>query len=134
MSEELIIIFACTHCAQGAANTAGVGRMHYDSRVRIIRVPCAGRIGLLQIAEAIDNGATSVAVLGCCLGACHYVDGNLIQLRRIKLMKSFLKEMGYNIKLVNQYTARAAEGETFTGDVEDIVIKIDEAKKEGGMF
>ncbi|MHA1718849.1 MAG: hydrogenase iron-sulfur subunit [Promethearchaeota archaeon] len=128
------ICFMCNECGQGAANTAGVARMQYDPAIKIIRVQCAGQVGPLQIMEAIEDGADSVSVIGCCFGACHFFNGNLVSLRRVKLLKKFIKEMGYSELLVNQYTARAAEGETALGDFEDIIEKLEQAKNEGGLL
>ncbi|MHA1928288.1 MAG: hydrogenase iron-sulfur subunit [Candidatus Thorarchaeota archaeon] len=116
----MIVTFLCENCAQGSANTAGVLRMKYDHRVNIIRVPCAGRVGPQEILDALNEGAESVSVIGCCLGACHYNDANLLNLRRVKVVKNFLTEMGHDSKSVSQYTARAAEGETVVGDFHEI--------------
>ena len=116
----MIVTFLCENCAQGSANTAGVLRMKYDSRVNIIRVPCAGRVGPQEILDALNEGADSVSVIGCCLGACHYNDANLLNLRRVKIMKTFLSEMGHEPDNVSAYTARAAEGETVVGDFHEL--------------
>lgn len=126
------VVFMCNECGQGAANTAGVARMTYDNSIRIIRVQCAGQVGPLQIMDSIQNGADAVSVVGCCLGACHFFNGNLISLRRVKMMKKLFKEMGYSDQFINQYTARAAEGETAQGDFEDIIERLERAieKKE----
>lgn len=117
----MIISFLCQNCAQGSANTAGVLRMKYDHRINIIRVPCAGRVGPKEILEAFNEGAESVSVIGCCLGACHYSNANLLNLRRVKIIKNFLTEMGYGPDAVSLYTARAAEGETVVGDFEELI-------------
>jgi coenzyme F420-reducing hydrogenase delta subunit len=120
----VIVAFACENCAQGSANTAGVLRMHYDSRINIVRVPCAGRVGPKQIINALNEGAEAVAVIGCCFGACHYGDGNLVSLRRVKAIKKLLEELGFDPNKVSMYTSRAAEGETIVGDFKDIVAKV----------
>jgi coenzyme F420-reducing hydrogenase delta subunit len=119
----MIVAFACENCAQGSANTAGVLRMQYDSRINIVRVPCAGRVGPKQIVKALNEGAEAVAVIGCCFGACHYGDGNLVSLRRVKAIKKMLEELGFDPNQVSMYTARAAEGDTIVGDFEDVVVK-----------
>lgn len=128
------VCFMCSECGQGAANTAGVARMQYDPAIKIVRVKCAGIIGPVQIMEAFSDGADSVTVIGCCLGACHFFNGNLVSLRRVKLLKKFMLEMGYSDQIVNQYTARAAEGETALGDFEDIIERLERAEKEGGLI
>lgn len=119
----MIVGYLCENCAQGSANTAGVLRMKYSDEINIVRVPCAGRIGAREILQAFNEGAEAVTVIGCCFGACHYSDANLITLRRVRILKKFLIEMGYSTNCVTMYTARAAEGDTVVGDFDDIVDK-----------
>lgn len=129
-----IVLFMCNECGQGSANTAGVARMAYDAAIRIIRVQCTGQVGPIQIMEALNNGADAVACVGCCLGACHFFNGNIISMHRIKLMKKVFKELGYSDQFVNQYTSRAAEGETAVGDFEDIIDRLTTAITEKGTI
>ena len=129
-----IVVFMCNECGQGSANTAGVARMGYDAAIRIIRVQCTGQVGPIQIMEALTNGADAVACVGCCLGACHFFNGNVISMHRIKLMKKVFKELGYSDQFVNQYTSRAAEGETAVGDFEDIIDRLTVAITEKGTI
>ncbi len=131
---ENIVIFMCNECGQGSANTAGVGRIAYDPSIRIVRVQCTGQVGPIQIMDALNNGADAVACIGCCIGACHFFNGNLLSMRRIKLLKKTFKELGYSDQFINQYTSRAAEGETAVGDFEDIVERLCTAITEGGTF
>jgi len=129
-----IVVFMCNECGQGSANTAGVARMAYDAAIRIIRVQCTGQVGPIQIMDALTNGADAVACVGCCLGACHFFNGNIISMHRIKLMKKVFKELGYSDQFVNQYTSRAAEGETAVGDFEDIIDRLTTAITEKGTI
>jgi len=129
-----IVVFMCNECGQGSANTAGVARMAYDAAIRIIRVQCTGQVGPIQIMDALTNGADAVACVGCCLGACHFFNGNVISMHRIKLMKKVFKELGYSDQFVNQYTSRAAEGETAVGDFEDIIERLTTAITEKGTL
>ncbi len=129
-----IVIFMCNECGQGSANTAGVARMSYNPAFRIVRVQCTGQVGPIQIMDALNNGADAVACVGCCLGACHFFNGNVISMHRIKLMKKFFKELGYSDQFINQYTSRAAEGETAVGDFEDIIERLKTAITEKGTL
>ena len=129
-----IVVFMCNECGQGSANTAGVARMAYEPAIRIVRVQCTGQVGPIQIMEALNNGADAVACVGCCLGACHFFNGNIISMHRIKLLKKVFKELGYSDQFVNQYTSRAAEGETAVGDFEDIVDRLTTAITEKGTI
>ncbi len=129
-----LVVFMCNECGQGSANTAGVARMGYDHSIRIVRVQCTGQVGPIQIMDALNNGADAVACIGCCLGACHFFNGNILSMHRIKLMKKVFKELGYSDQFVNQYTSRAAEGETAVGDFEDMVDRLVVAIKEKGTI
>jgi F420-non-reducing hydrogenase iron-sulfur subunit len=129
-----VIVFMCNECGQGAANTAGVARLVYDAAIRIIPVQCSGMVGPLQILDALNSGASAVAVVGCCFGACHFFNGNYLSMHRIKLLKKLFKEMGYSDQQINHYTARAAEGETAVGDFEDIIERLDRAQSTGGLL
>ena len=129
-----VVVFMCNECGQGAANTAGVARLTYNAAVKIIPVQCSGMVGPLQIIEALNSGADAVGVIGCCFGACHFFNGNFLSMHRIKLMKKLFKEMGYSDQQINHYTARAAEGETATGDFEDILERLEKAEHNGGLY
>ena len=129
-----LVVFMCNECGQGAANTAGVARMGYDYAVRIVRVQCTGQVGPIQIMDALNNGADAVGCVGCCLGACHFFNGNILSMHRIKLMKKLFKELGYSDQFVNQWTARAAEAETAVGDFEDMVDRLVTAINEKGTI
>ncbi len=131
---ENIVVFMCNECGQGSANTAGVARMAYNPAIRIVRVQCTGQVGPTQIMDALSNGADGVACVGCCLGACHFFNGNILSMHRIKLMKKLFKELGYSDQFVNQYTSRAAEGETAVGDFKDIVERLATAIREEGTL
>ena len=55
-------------------------------------------------------------------------------MRRIKLLTKTFIELGYSDQFVNQYTARAAEGETAVGDFVDIVERLSNAIENGGII
>ena len=42
--EPKIVAFLCNWCSYGAADLAGVGRMEYPSNIRVVRIPCTGRM------------------------------------------------------------------------------------------
>nr|AAU82619.1 methyl viologen-reducing hydrogenase delta chain [uncultured archaeon GZfos18F2] len=62
--EPKIIAFLCNWCSYGAADLAGVSRMQYPPNIRVIRVPCSGRISPKFILSAFRNGADGVWVSG----------------------------------------------------------------------
>ncbi len=89
-----IVAFCCEHSAYSAADLAGRHGLRYPENLRIVRVPCAGRVDILHILKSLEKGAAGVLVLGCEEGACHHVTGNLRARERVKYSETLLKEIG----------------------------------------
>jgi len=89
-----IITFCCNHCSYEAADKAGGLRKKYFEDVKIIRVPCTGRIELEFILKALEKGADGVLILGCHPGNCHYKEGNITAFKRFVLIKEVLTNLG----------------------------------------
>jgi F420-non-reducing hydrogenase iron-sulfur subunit len=99
-----IVAFCCENSAYLAADKAGRMKLHYPDNVRIIPVPCAGRIDLVHILRAFEKGALGVLVMGCQEGACQHLTGNTRAKQRVEYAKSLLKEVGIDedrIRMVN---------------------------------
>ena len=62
--EPRVIAFACHFCAFGAADLAGVMRLSYSPNVRIIRLPCSGKIDHFSVLRAFERGIDGVFVAG----------------------------------------------------------------------
>ena len=62
--EPRILVFACHYCAFAAADLAGVMRLSYSPNVRIIRLPCSGKIDHIYVLRAFERGVDGVFVAG----------------------------------------------------------------------
>ena len=94
-SRELRIIgFLCNWCSYGGADAAGVSRFNQPTDMRIIRMPCTGRMDPLFALKAFLNGADGVLVSGCHPRDCHYTEGNYYARRRLEVLKRFLPILG----------------------------------------
>lgn len=89
-----IVAFCCQHSAYPAADLAGKLGLRYPEALRIIRIPCAGRVDVIHILRAFEKGASAVLVLGCEDGACHHITGNTRAKERVKHCEMLLKEIG----------------------------------------
>jgi heterodisulfide reductase subunit A len=92
--EGSIVAFLCKWSAYGAADQAGYERLEVPSAVRIVRVPCTGRVDAPMIVKAFERGAKGVLIGGCYPDSCHYRAGNTRALSRVTLLKKALKELG----------------------------------------
>jgi coenzyme F420-reducing hydrogenase delta subunit len=59
-----IAAFLCNWCSYGAADLAGVSRMEYPPNIRVIRIPCTGRMDPKFALAALREGADGVWVSG----------------------------------------------------------------------
>ncbi|MBN2149183.1 MAG: hydrogenase iron-sulfur subunit [Anaerolineales bacterium] len=59
-----ILAFACDHCAYNAADLAGNLRMQYPPEIKIFQLPCTGRVDVLMILKALEDGVDGVMVAG----------------------------------------------------------------------
>ncbi len=111
--EPEIVAFACHYCAYAAADLAGVMRLSYPATVKIVKLPCTGRLDPLYVLQAFERGADGVFVAGCLEGNCHYINGNIQAKKRIKFLKRVLDEIGLGGDRVEMYNMSSAEGPRF---------------------
>lgn len=119
-----IVAFLCNWCSYAGADLAGVSRIQYPPNIRVIRVPCSGRINPMFIIKALQHGADGVLVSGCHPGDCHYISGNLIARRKFALVKKFLEYIGVEPGRVSFSWVSAAEGEKFSKVVTEVVEEV----------
>jgi len=124
--EPKIIAFLCKWCTYAGADLAGVSRLKFSPNAVPIRVMCSGRVDPSFVLDAFAKGADGVLVGGCHPGDCHYAQGNYKTLRRVKLLKMLLKDMGLEEERLRLEWISASEGNKFREVVNDMVIKIKE--------
>ncbi len=93
--EPKIVAFACNYCAYAAADLAGTSRLIYAPNVRIIRIPCSGKIDITYLFRALEKGADAVFVAGCLKEQCHFIDGNYRAEERVLFAKEILDAIGF---------------------------------------
>lgn len=109
--ELRIVGFLCNWCSYGGADTAGVARFTQPTDLRIIRVPCSGRVNPLFPLKALLSGADGVLVSGCHPRDCHYSEGNYYARRRLETLKEFLPIIGIDPRRFEYTWVSASEGQ-----------------------
>jgi coenzyme F420-reducing hydrogenase delta subunit len=118
----------CNWCSYAGADLAGVSRLQYGTNIRVIRVPCSGRINPLYIFKPLQNGADGVLVSGCHPGDCHYISGNLIARRKFALIKNLAQYVGIEPERIQFSWVSASEGQRFAALINKV---IDDVKSVG---
>lgn len=101
-------------------------RLTYPTSVKVIQVPCTGRVDILHLLKAIEDGADGVYVAGCLEGECHFLTGNLKAKKRVQYVKKTLEELGIEPERVEMFNLSAGEGPRFAEIAFEMVERIKE--------
>ncbi len=123
-NEPNIVCFCCNWCSYAAADLAGITRLRYPTNVKIVRVPCTGKVDVLYMLRAFEKGADGVLVTGCLEGQCHYLTGNLHAKKRVEYTKKILDELGIGGERLEFYNLSAAMANTFVEIANQMTEKI----------
>ncbi len=121
--EPKILAYVCNWCTYLGADLAGTTRLEYPPNMRIVRLPCTGRIDFNLLVKAFEIGADAVLVSGCHPGDCHYTAGNYHARRRWILFRELLDLLGFDLDRIHFTWISAAEGKKFQQVVTDITEK-----------
>lgn len=122
--EPKIIGFLCNWCSYSGADSAGRAQKSIPANINVVRVMCSGRIDPQLIMKAFKDGADGVLILGCHPGDCHYREGNYNAMKRYKLLKRVLDQLGIEDERLKLDWVSASEGEKFAVVVNEMVENI----------
>ena len=109
-----LVGFLCNWCSYAGADMAGTSRIGYPPHLRVIRVPCTGRVDPLLLVKSFQQGADGVLVAGCHPGDCHYTQGNYHARRRFALLRRLLEFLGVEPGRFRVEWVSASEGKRFS--------------------
>lgn len=128
--EPKLIGFLCNWCSYAGADLAGSSRLKYPANMRIVKVPCSGRVNPQFVMKAFERGFDGVLVAGCHPGDCHYAKGNYYARRRLMMFQNLLEFMGIEPERFKFDWVSAAEGQKFA----EVVSELTESVKKVGPF
>jgi heterodisulfide reductase subunit A len=97
--EKPVVGFYCKECAGAAIGLAGQRRDRYPESVRLVELPCLGRVSALHIVEAARLGAAGVFLAGCASGRCQYRTGDVSARDQMAVARESLAESGLPLPL-----------------------------------
>jgi len=118
--------FVCNWCTYTGADLAGTSRIQMAANVRVIRLPCTGRIDTLFILKAFERGADGVIVSGCHPNDCHYTAGNFHARRRFAIFREIMDFVGIDPRRVTFSWVSASEGQKWSEVVNETTQRIRE--------
>jgi coenzyme F420-reducing hydrogenase delta subunit len=101
-------------------------RLSYPTNVKIVKVPCTGRVDIIHMLKAFEHGADGVFLAGCLEGECHYLRGNLRAKQRVAHVKDLLDECGIGADRIAMYNLSSAQGQRFAQIAREMTEKVRE--------
>ena len=101
-------------------------RLQYPGTIRIIRIPCTGRVDVLHILRSFEKGADGVYVVGCLEGDCRFNNGNLLARKRVEMAQQILDTIGVGGERLQMYNLSSGEGPRFAEFAVEMTEKIKE--------
>jgi len=99
-------------------------RLQYPDNIRIVSVPCTGKVDLLHILRAFEKGADGVYVLGCMEGECRFENGNLRARKRVEKAREILEAIGIGGERVAMYNLSSSEAPRFVAYAKEMTERI----------
>ena len=118
--DRKIVAFCCRECAYAAADASANARTPLPPTVRLVLMPCTGRVSPLHLLSALAEGADGVMVAGCLLGQCHYREGNFNAVDRVAFVQRLLKSVGVEADRCRMFTMSAGEPPKFVAAVREM--------------
>lgn len=76
-------------------------------------MPCTGRVDIIHLLNAFEDGADGVYVAGCLEGECHFSTGNIKARKKVAYVKKVLADIGMEPERVAMYNLSSAQGQRF---------------------
>lgn len=105
--------FSCIYCAYMAGDTAGLLRIGYPPTVKLIKLPCSGKVAAEYILRAFEEGADGVYIVACPIGNCHHLQGNVRATKRIEHVKKLLEEIGLGAERLGIFYMSGSQAQAF---------------------
>ncbi len=119
-----IVAFLCNWCSYAGADLAGMSRLAYPAAIKIVRLPCSGRVDPMFVIKSFEQGADLVLVSGCHPGDCHYTSGNYHARRKLLAFRELMGFLGIDPRRFKISWVSAAEGAKWSSLVKEITAEV----------
>ncbi|MFW9846259.1 MAG: hydrogenase iron-sulfur subunit [Candidatus Thorarchaeota archaeon] len=121
------ICFYCEECSVSTIDIVGTKRIEYPASSRLIPVPCAGRVSIIDILKAFEHGASCVMIAACEKDRCHIGGtGNEIAQVQVDIARDIMNAIGWRGDRVDMFRMFSAEPDRFTSAINEMVKRAQE--------
>lgn len=100
-----ITLFSCQYASQQSCADDGkkLQELGFPESIKVVRVPCTGKIQVTTLLKAFEEGADGVYVVGCPADGCHNVKGSVRAAKRVGAVREALAELDVEEGRVEMY-------------------------------
>ena len=124
-----VVAFCCNWSAYSAIETAGLDHEPYPASLKLVRLPCLGRVNTGMVLRALEMGAAGVLLLGCPAESCRYRTGERQAGSVLSEARQVLALLGLRPDRVGYIQLPAGGGAVFVSTVNDFVGGLDGASE-----
>lgn len=99
-------------------------RLSYPVNLKIIRVPCTGKVEVGHMLRAFERGADGVCLVGCMEGNCNFEQGNLRARKRVEAVAKILDAVGTGGERVAMYNLSSGDAPLFASYAREMTERI----------
>ncbi len=116
-----VVGFCCERHGMDAAVLSARSGKQVDASVRLVQVPCTGRIDGIHLLKAFEDGADAVFVFGCLEKNCYYDTGSIEGRKRVNYVKQMLTEAGIEKERLEMFNSASTNAWMFPEAVSKMV-------------
>ena len=124
MANFNIILFLCSWGPHSAYQTLQDSASPIPEEVKMVRIPCTGRISKALLFKPFEMGADGVALVGCEQGACRYGKGTDSAQKNVEDTRGILELLGLGKNRLRLATFMPEDSEAMLRFLKDFCIEI----------
>jgi coenzyme F420-reducing hydrogenase delta subunit len=116
-------IFYCSNSIEPDQLVKGIGRGD-GVEVRMIGLPCSGKIDVPYLLKAFETGADGAAIVTCPKNECRHLEGNRRAQKRAEAVEALLEEIGLGQGRMSVITLKDGGVEQGIGEIKDFLNRV----------
>lgn len=129
-----LLVFTCNWGGHSAAEAAGMLRREIPAGVRVVRLPCLGRLSPGLLLHTLEQGAAGALLLGCPEESCEYDFGRDLASEALTQAQALAKMVGLQPERLGLIGLGLGDGEGFARELQNFadVLRALSAESAGG--
>lgn len=125
----IIIGLTCQECAARSLELLEKSGIELPATFYNLLIPCAGRIGVIDLLKPLAEGADGVIVFKCPETSCHYFTGSHLGRLAVEFTQNILEEIGFQRYQVQACDVIAANSNRYESCINKMVFSIDQSRE-----